>query len=91
MIKWADFAEIADKDLCIASGMYPKTVASGMQSMARTSAETEPSPHSNLIELWQTVAYWIARMDPRDPRRRLLELAQLRHDAMLAGAVLRHL
>jgi hypothetical protein len=43
------------------------------------------------IDFWQHVATWIAQLAPGDPRRRLLELAQLRHDARLADAVLRHL
>jgi hypothetical protein len=45
----------------------------------------------NLGELWELVDFWITQIVPGDPRRRLLELARLRHDSRLAGAVLRFL
>jgi hypothetical protein len=53
-----------------------------------TKRETATENYSNI---WQHVADWIAQLAKGDPRRRLLELAQLRHDARLADAVLRHL
>lgn len=42
-------------------------------------------------ELWELVDFWITQIVPGDSRRRLLELARLRHDARLAAAVLRYL
>jgi len=42
-------------------------------------------------ELWELVEFWITQIVPGDSRRRLLELARLRHDARLASAVLRYL
>ncbi len=42
-------------------------------------------------ELWELVDFWITQIVPGDSRRRLLELARLRHDARLASAVLRYL
>jgi len=45
----------------------------------------------DLVELWQLVDFWITQIVPGDPRRRLLELAKLRHDTQLAAAVLRYL
>jgi len=45
----------------------------------------------NPTELWELVDFWITQIVPGDPRRRLLELSRLRHDSLLASAVLRHL
>ena len=42
-------------------------------------------------ELWELVDFWITQTVPGDSRRRLLELARLRHDTRLASAVLRYL
>ncbi len=42
-------------------------------------------------ELWELVDFWITQIVPGDSRRRLLELARLRHDSRLASAILRYL
>lgn len=42
-------------------------------------------------EIWLRVSWWLAQLPNDDPRRRLLQLAELRRDAKLADAVLRHL
>ena len=42
-------------------------------------------------EIWQRVSFWVARLPEDDPRRRLLQLAQLRRDVRLADVLLRQL
>jgi hypothetical protein len=49
------------------------------------------STNWNAAGIWQRVDKCIQRLALSDPRRRLLELARLRHDVTLAEAVLQNL
>jgi hypothetical protein len=92
MNKWARLQAFESAGHWTQSGLHRKTGASRFHGIGCTEAQHhDDSNPLNLGELWQSVAYWISQMAPGDPRRRLLELAQLRHDSKLAGAVLRHL
>ncbi len=92
MNKWSRLQAFEGAGHWTQSGMYRKTGASLFHGMGRPEGQPHvDSAPPNLGELWQSVAYWISQMAPGDPRRRLLELAQLRHDSKLAGAILRHL
>ncbi|GEM_PF-2908164 len=42
-------------------------------------------------DVWKRVTWWISQLSNDDPRRRLLQLAELRRDARLAEVLLRHL
>lgn len=42
-------------------------------------------------DIWVRVSWWINRLPSDDPRRRLLQLAELRRDMRLADVLLRHL
>ncbi len=42
-------------------------------------------------DIWVRVTWWINQLPSDDPRRRLLQLAELRRDARLADVLLRHL
>jgi len=65
------------------SGIRPKFAEDGRGR--------EISGANERVELWELVDFWITQIVPGDSRRRLLELARLRHDARLASEVLRYL
>lgn len=91
MNKWARLQGFSKHEAWTSSsGLHRKHSDGPDQTGVQTSASDESTGQS-LVELWQAVAYWIEMMAPTDPRRRLLELARLRHDAKLASTVLRHL
>jgi hypothetical protein len=74
------------------SGSYPRISSDGVAARTdRVASAVDELSSYDICEIWQRVAYWIAQLVPGDHRRRLLELAQLRHDSNLADAVLRHL
>lgn len=92
MNKWATLQGFSKHDGWGKSGLYPKHSEGPIDVLPETAARNDgESTGQSVGELWQAVAYWIERMDPADPRRRLLELARLRYDASLASTVLRHL
>jgi len=91
MNKWAKL-QYTSSDYLAANAVRRKNAPDRLQARLQNKASTgDEFGEVNLGELWQAVAFWISRMAPGDPKRRLLELAQLRHDSRLAGVVLRHL
>ena len=74
------------------SGLFPRVNAESLRHRAtRVPSVSDELSGYDICEFWQRVAYWKERFANGDPRRRLLELALLRHDSNLAEAVLRHL
>ena len=79
-----------------AKSLGPRSIQESSTSGLRRKWMSERPPGEildgeGLVELWQLVDFWVTQIVPGDPRRRLLELAKLRHDTQLAAAVLRYL
>jgi hypothetical protein len=72
------------------SGLY-RRAATNCAPFNDAVATSSDDGASYLGILWSKVALGLQQLPARDPRRRLLELAQLRHDAKLADAILRNL
>jgi hypothetical protein len=74
------------------SGSYP---ALGVHDPGSTEIIDVEGQDSSVIgmqrDIWLRVTWWIGQLPSDDPRRRLLQLAELRRDARLADVLLRHL
>lgn len=74
------------------SGTHTNVRSAAGESMSDIHVIRHESSVTGLAhETWRRVAYWLERMEESDPRRRLLQLAQLRRDVNLAEALLRSL
>ncbi len=84
--------ELAWKRHTCESGTHRRVPTGTPASEHSNDAESQVSSvigtHS---EVWQRVSFWVARLPEDDPRRRLLQLAQLRRDVRLADVLLRNL
>jgi hypothetical protein len=80
-----------DQRSLIGSGSYPavrdENTSTAIVDIARQDSSVVGVPH----EIWLRVSWWIAQLPTDDPRRRLLQLAELRRDVKLADTLLRHL
>jgi hypothetical protein len=73
------------------SGSYP-AVANEKTSPGTIDIEGQDSSVVGMSrEIWERVSWWLAQLPLNDPRRRLLQLAELRRDVKLADTLLRHL
>ena len=92
MSNWKAEEELAWKRHTSESGTH-RSVLPGAQISERASgAESQESSVIGVqSEVWQRVSYWITQLPEEDPRKRLLQLAQLRRDVKLADALLRNL
>jgi len=74
------------------SGSYP---AVGNREPGSIDATAVGGQESSVIgtqrDVWERVAWWIAKLPDDDSRKRTLQLAELRRDIRLAEVVLRHL
>ena len=92
MTKWNAAVRINTDQLVGISGLHRRAVpvqASLPQGPAKTpghdSAMRQP------VDIWQRVDKCIQRLALRDPRRRLLELARMRHDVSLANTIMQNM
>jgi hypothetical protein len=84
--------ELAWKRHTSQSGTHRSMPAGASVSERPQGAESQDSSVMGVqSDVWERLAFWIARLPEDDPRLKLLQLAQLRRDVKLADAVLRNL
>jgi hypothetical protein len=96
MTKWNAAVGLNSDELAGISGLHRRAlavrpslpqgpVASPERESGGDSAKRQP------VDMWQRVDKCIQRLALRDPRRRLLELARMRHDVSLAKTILENM